>query len=165
MLTYRYRPQELGLTVWVNLADASAPKTLIPITAFNQTVSVVEAPSGFFDPALFFIYALLLAALTAGGWYAYQYYVDSTSPKGKGGKRSTVKPVVVPADQKKQEYPQVKAYEEDWIPAHHTQSGKAKKRTGKGGATSGDEVTSGGEITSGAESGPERKGKRKTKKA
>jgi hypothetical protein len=119
---------------------------------------------------LLFIYTLLLGALAAGAYYAYQLYTASTGPKSKSKSRlqgTPKKAVVVPADQSKQDYPTVKPYEEDWIPAHHI-SGKAKKRAGKGaagGGTSGEEVTSGGEITSGGESGPDRKGKRKAKKA
>ena len=169
-LTYRYRPQDLGLTVWVNLADPLSPKTLIPVTAFNQTVTIAEAPSGFLDPSLLLIYTIILGALSAGAYYAWQLYTASSGPKSRTGTRgpgSAKKVAVVPADQSKQEYPAVKPYEEDWIPAHHI-GGKAKKRVGKGvggGVTSGDEVTSGGEATSGAESGPEKKGKRKNKKA
>lgn len=166
----QYRPQDLGLTVWVNLADPLSPKTLIPVTAFNQTVTIAEAPSGLLDPSLLLIYTIILGALSAGAYYAWQLYTASSGPKSRTGTRgpgSAKKVAVVPADQSKQEYPAVKPYEEDWIPAHHI-GGKAKKRVGKGvggGVTSGDEVTSGGEATSGAESGPEKKGKRKNKKA
>ena len=169
MLTiYRHRPQELGLTVWVNLADSTSTKTLIPVTAFNQTVTIAEAPASFFDPSLLLIYTILLGALATGAYYAWQLYTAASGPKSRSGgvkARTPKKVAVVPADQSEQVYPVVKPYEEDWIPAHHI-GGKAKKRVGKGGGvTSGDEVTSGGEATSGGESGPDRKGKRRSKKA
>lgn len=81
-----------------------------------------------------------------------------------------MKKAVVVAKQDKQVYPDVKPYEEEWIPAHHLKSGgsKLKKRNVGGASSGGEELTSGGEITSGGEtSGAEGKkaGKRRTKKA
>lgn len=69
---------------------------------------------------------------------------------------------------KTENYPVVKPYEEDWIPAQHLKSRASKLKKRDGGASSGgEEVTSGGEVTSGAESATETKGgkKRKNKKA
>lgn len=68
----------------------------------------------------------------------------------------------MPADTKTQEYPNVKPYEEEWIPQHHLKNRTTKLKKGDG-ATSGEEVTSGGEATSGAESGPEGVRRRKSK--
>ncbi|KAI9639774.1 uncharacterized protein MKK02DRAFT_29757 [Dioszegia hungarica] len=148
-----HRPSEVGLTVWVNLADGTT-KEILPITAFNQTVSVVEPPLSWIDPSLLLVYSLLLAALGAGAWLAYNSFMGNQA--GKKGSKRTVKRAVVVAKQENQVYPDVKPYEEEWIPAHHLKSGgsKLKKRGGKGvpGASSGaEELTSGGEVTSGAE--------------
>lgn len=150
----------------MNLADG-ATKEIIPVTAFNQTVTIVEPPTRWFDPSVLFIYALLLAVLGAGGWLAYQALTGGQ--KGKKGSKRTVKKAVVVAKQDQQSYPNVRPYEEEWIPAHHLKSGGSKlKKRGKGvpGASSGgEELTSGGEITSGGEaSGTEgKKVKNKTK--
>ncbi|GFZ43956.1 hypothetical protein JCM24511_01676 [Saitozyma sp. JCM 24511] len=165
-----FRPQDIGLTVWVNLAEPGST-ALHSITALNQTVSVVEPASSWLDPQLLFLWLLIGSALTAGAYFAYDLFLR---PKGKkrgarGGKKDKAK-AVVPADQDKHAYPDVKPYEEEWIPEHHLKSraSKLKKReVGAGASSAGEEVTSGGEVTSGAEtSGAEGKTRRrKSKKA
>ena len=143
----------------------------MPVTALNQTVSVVEPAATWYDPQLLFLYVLLTTAFASGIYYAYNTFW-APPPKKSGSRRAKAK-AVVPADTKDQAYPNVKPYEEDWIPAEHLKARqtKLKKRSGAGAASSGGEdVTSGGEITSGGEtSGAEgRKGKKKgskTKKA
>jgi translocon-associated protein subunit alpha len=167
----RFRPQDIGLTVWVNLAEPGST-ALHSITALNQTVSVVEPSSSWLDPQLLFLWLLIGSALTAGAYFAYDLFLR---PKGKkrgprgSGKKDKAK-AVVPADQDKHAYPDVKPYEEEWIPEHHLKSraSKLKKReAGAGVSSAGEEVTSGGEVTSGAEtSGAEGKTRRrKSKKA
>lgn len=155
------------MTVWVNIAE-SGTKDLVPITALNQTVSIVEPPTSWLDPGLLFLYLILGSALLGGAYLAYQAFF--TTPKGKkGSKGSKSKKTIVPANLEKKSYPDVKPYEEEWIPEQHLKSraSKLKKKGGDVRAASGtEELTSGGEATSGAESGPEVKGKkRKGKKA
>lgn len=146
------------MTVWVNVIETGT-KDVHHITAFNQTVSIVEPQSTWFDGSLLFLYLVLLSALAGGAYWAYKEFL---APKTKKkGNKVTVKKVkaVVPAEPGKQ-YPDVKPYEEEWIPAHHLKSKASKLPKGdnegvsSGGASSGgDEITSGGEATSGAESG------------
>ena len=156
---YRYRPQELGLTVWVNLAEPGS-KDIHPVTAFNQTVNIVEPASSWFDPQAIFMYLLLTAALAGGIYYAYNSYF--APPAKKLTKPKKVKAVVV-ADQKA--YPDVRPYEEEWIPAEHLKSRQPKLKKRGGASSGGEDLTSGGEITSGGEtSGAEiRKSKSKKK--
>lgn len=152
----RFKPQELGLTVWV---DVKHGNELSRVTAFNSTVSIVEPASSWFDPAALFIYLVLGAALLGGAYLGFQsYFGDNTSGKKKrssAAKRATAAPVPVAVN------PDGKAYDEDWIPQQHT------KKSGKkslGGASSGGEgLTSGGEgVTSGGEaSGAEGKTRRR----
>lgn len=155
--------------MWVNLAETGAgTQNLLPVTAFNQTVNVVEPASSLFDPGLIFLYLLLSSALAAATYYAYNsYFAPPTKKSGKGGPRKIK--AVVPADTDKV-YPDVKPYEEDWIPKEHLKhrQTKLKKRSTGGAASSGgEELTSAGEATSGGEfSGAEvRKTKKKGKKA
>ncbi|WWC61998.1 uncharacterized protein I303_104585 [Kwoniella dejecticola CBS 10117] len=171
-----YRPQEIGLTVWVNLLDSPADPSasLHQVTALNQTVSVVEPAHKWFDPSLLFLYLILSTALLGGAYAIYQSFFN-TAPAKKGGKgafqKKSVKSVVPAED--KSVYPNVKPYEEEWIPASHLknrQSKLKKSKSGAGAASSGDElVTSGGEITSGGEAsgteGKVRSNKKKGKKA
>jgi translocon-associated protein subunit alpha len=97
-------------------------------------------------------------------------YDNSTTRKRSGSGQKKVKAVVV--NEKKTEYPNVKPYEEEWIPEQHLKSRAGKlKKDGKGdvvGAkgdlvTSGGE-TSGGEATSGGEGVKDTPRKRKGKK-
>lgn len=108
---------------------------------------------------------LLTTAFASGIYYAYNTFW-APPPKKSGSRRAKA---VVPVDAKDQVYPNVKPYEEDWIPAEHLKArqSKLKKRSGAGAASSGgEEVTSGGEITSGGEtSGAEvKKSKKKGSK-
>ena len=163
-LNSEFRPSELGLTVWVNLAEQGTTE-IAHITALNQTVSVVEQPSSWLDPSLLFLWLLLGSALFGGAYAAYNTFL---APKTKKTKRVVRKQAVV-INEKTEDYPNVKPYEEDWIPAHHLKNRGSKTKKRDGGASSGgEELLSAGDVTSGAESGPEgSKGgkKRKGKKA
>ncbi|ORX36648.1 hypothetical protein BD324DRAFT_458933 [Kockovaella imperatae] len=158
-----FRPQEMGLTVWVNLVDAST-KEVSRVTAMNQTISVVEQPASWADPQLLLLFVILGAALLGGAYAAYSSFFDAGSKKSKGTKKRTT--VVTAKESAVPGQPAAKSFEEDWIPAHHLKA-KSKPRRRDGGNTSGGEdLTSGGEVTSGAESGPEGKvRRRKAKKA
>jgi hypothetical protein len=43
----RFRPQELGLTIWANLKDAAGG--VHRVVAYNETVTVVEPVGSLFD--------------------------------------------------------------------------------------------------------------------
>ena len=146
------------MTVWVNLAE-SGSKDFVPITALNQTVSIVEKPASWFDPGLLFLYLVLGSALFGGAYAAYQAFF---APKGRKANRGTrSKKAVVPAETKKQKYPDVKPYEEEWIPEQHLKSRANKLKKKEGAVGGGEDLTSGGEVTSGGESGVEVKVTRK----
>jgi hypothetical protein len=158
-----FRPSELGLTVWVNLQEQGS-KDVQRITAMNQTVSIVESPTSLLDPSVWFLWLIVGAALLGGAYAAYQSFF----PQKKGGvKRRTTTKVVV--NDKKEDYPTVKPYEEEWIPAHHLKSrtSKLQRKTRVDGDASsgGEDLTSGGEgaVTSGAESAAEGSKARKRK--
>ncbi|TXT04963.1 hypothetical protein VHUM_03783 [Vanrija humicola] len=148
-----FKPQELGLTVWV---DVKHGNELSRVTAFNSTVSIVEPASSWFDPGAIFIYLVLGVALFGGAYLTFQsYFGDASSGKKKrsGAKRAAPAPAPVAAN------PDGKAYDEDWIPQQHTK--KAGKKSYAGAASEG--LTSGGEgATSGGEaSGAEGKTRRR----
>lgn len=165
----RFRPQELGLTVWVNLAESDS-KAIHHLTAFNSTISITEPTAGIFDFQLLSLYLILASALSGLGYMLYNMYLK---PKPK--KRVIRKALITTKDTIDKNGNEiisttVKPYEEEWIPEQHLKSrqNKVKGRSGRGGASSGGEgFTSGGEMTSGAEtSGTEGKPiKRKGKKA
>jgi len=156
-----YRPGELGLTVWVNLAEQGSAE-ISRITALNQTVSIVEQPTSWLDASLLLLWLILGSALAGGAYAVYQTFF---APKTKKGKRVQKKKAVV-VNEKTEDYPKVKPYEEDWIPAHHLKSRASKTKRDGGASSGGEELLSAGEATSGAESGTEGKARRrKGKKA
>lgn len=169
ILIIRYRPQDIGLTVWVNIAETGS-KELHQITALNQTVSVVEPQSSWFDLQLLFLYLVMASALAGGAYLLYSSFFAQPTRKSSKTKTRQVK-AVVPAEKGKA-YPDVKPYEEEWIPEQHLKHRASKlKKSGAaaGGASSGGEdvdVVSGGEATSGGEtSGVEGKSKSQKKKS
>jgi translocon-associated protein subunit alpha len=123
------------------------------ITALNQTVSVVEPNMGWLDLPLLFLYLLIgtAAALTGYAIYEAYYLGPAKGRKGKGGKK--VKAVVVAEPGKA--YPDVKPYEEEWIPEQHlrNRASKTKKSANAiaGASSGGEDLTSAGEVTSGGE--------------
>jgi translocon-associated protein subunit alpha len=157
-LNSEFRPQELGLTVWVNLAEQGSATT-DQIVAFNQTVSIVEQPTSWLDPSLLFLWLIIGTALLGGAYAAYNTFF---APQGRKGKKGVKKTKAIVVNEKTESYPTVKPYEEEWIPAQHLKSRASKTKKEAGALSSGGE-----EATSGAESGPEGKGarRRKSKKA
>jgi hypothetical protein len=124
------------------------------VTAYNQTVSIVEPAQSWFDPQALFLYLIVGAALVGGAYFAFQSYFVAPQQKKKrrgGAKRAVATTVedVAPVDAKK--------FDEDWIPTAHLNKKKLR--------SDGEGFTSGGEATSGAEaSGPEGKSRRRKAK-
>lgn len=102
---------------------------LVTVSAFNQTVSVVEPATSAFDPQMLFLY-LLLAAGSLGAAYAiYNTWVASVTPQRKRGprtprvQREVVKETVTTTSSGS-------VFDESWIPEHHLRKpATAKKGT------------------------------------
>ncbi|KAJ9627805.1 Increased recombination centers protein 22 [Taxawa tesnikishii (nom. ined.)] len=109
---------------------------------YNETVSVVEAPSSIFDPQIIFLYLVLAGAFGGTCYFIYNTWYTTLFPqkkgRGKGGERakrsSGQSKKVDPADQVSvigADGPAVtsgaKAYDESWIPAHHINRPEAKR--------------------------------------
>ncbi|ODN82070.1 hypothetical protein L202_02387 [Cryptococcus amylolentus CBS 6039] len=153
-----FRPQELGLTVSVKVSEAGS-KDVQWITALNRTVGIVEAPGSWLDFQLIFLYLIIGAALALSGWWAYDAFLAPPVSKKKSGLGPKKVRAVVPG--KDAAYPEVKPYEEEWIPEHVLKSkGSKLKQRNVEGAVSGGEVTSGGETSGGEVKGKKRKGKK-----
>ncbi|TKA67601.1 hypothetical protein B0A49_04583 [Cryomyces minteri] len=143
-LTYSFatelHPQDLRLNLAALVSDAKG--SFYAVQAFNETVSVVEAPTSFFDPQIIFLYVILAAAFGGTCYFIYNTWIASLFPQkrrgGKGGERakrsSGQSKKVDPADQVSvvgADGPAVtsgaKAYDESWIPAHHINRPEAKR--------------------------------------
>ncbi|EKD16908.1 uncharacterized protein L3040_001190 [Drepanopeziza brunnea f. sp. 'multigermtubi'] len=125
---------------------SSKAGTVYQIQAFNETVSIVEAPTNIFDPQIIFLYLILLAAFVGTLYFAYKSWIETLFPQakrgGKGGERakrsSGGSKKAVPVEEQVSvigaDGPAVttaveaqKAYDESWIPAHHINRPNAKR--------------------------------------
>ncbi|OCL12586.1 hypothetical protein AOQ84DRAFT_311961 [Glonium stellatum] len=143
-VTYNFatemHPQDLRLQLVTVLKDDK--DAFYTMQIFNETVSVVEAPTSIFDPQIIFLYAVLLAAFGGTVYFIYNTWITTLFPQkrrgGKGGERAKTSSrgtkKVDPADQAAvvgADGPAVtsgaKAYDESWIPAAHLQRPEAKR--------------------------------------
>ncbi|KAF4553821.1 Translocon-associated protein (TRAP) alpha subunit-like protein [Elsinoe fawcettii] len=133
-------PQDLTLALTAVIQDQKG--AVYTYQFFNQTVSVVEAPSSIFDPQVIFLYLILAAAFGGTCYFIYNTWITTFFPqkrgKGKGGERakksSGGSKKVDPAEQVSvvgADGPAVtsgaQGYDQSWIPAHHLQRPEAKR--------------------------------------
>lgn len=138
------QPDDLRLQLIAVIADVKG--TVYQVQAFNETVTVVEGPTSFFDPQIIFLYLILLAGFTGTLYFVYKTWIETLFPQtkrhGKGGERArrslagTKK--AVPVDEQLSvigaDGPAVttkdladKAYDEAWIPDHHINRPAARR--------------------------------------
>lgn len=112
----RFKPQDLGLTVWVDLKNG---KETTRVTAYNQTISVQEAESSSFDVAGILAWTLLLLGIVGVAWLGSLVYFgknEAKRNKRRGDqeyraeklRQATTAPVVGKG-----------VYQEEWIPEQH----------------------------------------------
>jgi len=133
-------PQDLRLQLMAVLKDSKNAVFTVPV--YNETVSIVEAPTSFFDPQIIFLYLVLFGAFSGTAYFVYNTWISTFFPqtkgRGKGGERAKRSSAgthkVDPADQVAvvgADGPAVtsgaKAYDESWIPASHLQRPEAKR--------------------------------------
>jgi hypothetical protein len=143
-ITYSFstemHPQNVRLQLVAILKDNK--DAFYTLAAYNETVSIVEAPTSIFDPQIIFLYLVLLGVFAGTLYFVYNTWITTFFPQkkrgGKGGERakrsSGGSKKVDPADQVAvvgADGPAVtsgsKAYDESWIPAQHLQRPEAKR--------------------------------------
>ncbi|KAF2806281.1 uncharacterized protein BDZ99DRAFT_510695 [Mytilinidion resinicola] len=142
-LTYAFatelHPQDLRLQLVAVLQDQK--EAFYTLSVYNETVSVVEAPTSFFDPQIIFLYLVLTAAFGGTLYFIYTTWITTLFPQkrrgGKGGERakrsSGGSKKVDPTDQASVVGADGSAvtsgakYDESWIPAAHLQRPEAKR--------------------------------------
>lgn len=134
-------PQDLRLEIAAIMSGSSSSGGKdFAVQAFNETISIVEPDTSFFDPKIIFLYLFMLAS--AGGvlylfytiWIA-PYFPQKRARSGeKAKKTATGSKKVEPreaAEVMGSDGPAVatgaKSYNEEWIPAHHIQRPEAKR--------------------------------------
>ncbi|KAL1628080.1 Increased recombination centers protein 22 [Neofusicoccum ribis] len=135
-LTYSFQtemhPQDLKLNLVAVVRDSK--DAFYTLQAYNETVSIVEAPTSIFDPQILFLYVVLASVFAGTIYFIYNTWITTLFPqqkgRGKGGERAKKSSqgtrTVNPADQVAvvgADGPAVtsgsKAYDESWIPASH----------------------------------------------
>ncbi|KAF2272654.1 uncharacterized protein EI97DRAFT_436740 [Westerdykella ornata] len=143
-ITYTFstemHPQDVRLQLVAVLQDKK--QDFYTVSIYNETVSVVEAPTSIFDPQIIFLYLVLAGVFAGTVYFIYNTWITTLFPqtkgRGKGGERakrsSGGSKKVDPADQVSvvgADGPAVtsgaKAYDESWIPASHLQRPEAKR--------------------------------------
>ncbi|KAK7516497.1 hypothetical protein IWZ03DRAFT_415022 [Phyllosticta citriasiana] len=143
-LTYSFQtemhPQDLRLTLIAVIRDTN--ESFYTFQAYNETVSIVEAPTSIFDPQILFLYFVLASLFAGTCYFIYNTWITTLFPQkkrgGKGGQRAKTSSQgtksVDPSDQiavTGADGPAVtsgaKAYDESWIPAQHLQRPEARR--------------------------------------
>ncbi|KIW03691.1 hypothetical protein, variant 2 [Verruconis gallopava] len=145
-LTYNFatelHPQDLRLYL---AALVTKGEMGFQVSAYNGTVSVVEAPLSFFDPQMIFLYVFLSACFAGTCYFIYNTWIATLFPQkkrgGKGGERAKgPSKAGKPVDSSDQaaDGPATasgaKVLDESWIPPQHLKKPEAK-RTGSGRAS------------------------------
>lgn len=134
---------EVNLRVWIDYLDAK--NSLHSVLAFDDTVTVEEPPSSWFDLQLLSLYLILGSLFSFVGYQLYKSYFGSSLKKHKRSSvpvAGTAKARSTPATPIKSLADGDKAYEDDWIPEHHLRQRKSGAKGGNTSATSGDESDS-----------------------
>ncbi|RPA93520.1 hypothetical protein L873DRAFT_51198 [Choiromyces venosus 120613-1] len=106
---------------------------IVTVTAYNQAVAVVEAPTSLLDPQLLFLYLILTVIVAYSGYFVYNTWLASVIPITKRTKSDAPK-LVRPTSP----LAQSGKYDESWIPEHHikkptTSRAKSGVKNRKGG--------------------------------
>lgn len=130
------QPQDVLLQVVAVITDAKGG--IYQLQAYNQTASVVEPPTSFFDPQIIFLYIFLTAAFAGTLYFVYKTWIEALFPQAKrprtvkkgkktatidagdalSGSESTGITTAVPGG---------KDYDEAWIPDHHINRPAARR--------------------------------------
>ncbi|EEH44821.1 uncharacterized protein PADG_01110 [Paracoccidioides brasiliensis Pb18] len=127
-------PQELRLNLAAIISNSEGRS--FTVEAYNGTVSIVEPETSIFDPKVLFLYIFLLASFVGVAYFFYNIWIAPYLPqKRKGGDK-----VKKSSGQPKTETEQAsvtgaerssatsgKAYDTEWIPAHHIHRPEPRK--------------------------------------
>ncbi|CAM1508474.1 Fc.00g053220.m01.CDS01 [Cosmosporella sp. VM-42] len=126
------QPQDVLLRLVAVVTDSAG--NIYQVEAFNQTASIVEPPTSFFDPQIIFLYLFLTGAFAGTLYFVYKTWIEALFPQAKRP-RSTKKgkkTVEVDAPLSGSESTAVatgasKDYDESWIPEHNINRPIAKR--------------------------------------
>lgn len=131
------QPQDVRLQL-TGVIMTSA-NNIYQVEVYNDVVSIVEAPTSFFDPQIIFLYLVLSAVFGGALYFLYKTYIEAFLPQANKRTRASMKGKgKVGIDQKDDaSAPEVvasgadKGYDESWIPAGHITRPTAKRSKSK----------------------------------
>ncbi|KAI1767486.1 hypothetical protein GGR53DRAFT_112577 [Hypoxylon sp. FL1150] len=126
------QPQDVRLQLVAVVSNAA--NQVFQVGVYDQTVSVVEAPTSFFDPQIIFLYLFLSAAFAGTCYFVYKTYIEALFPQTKrsGGKGSKKTRVTLPEKEplsggEGSGTGTDKGYDESWIPSDHINRPAARR--------------------------------------
>ncbi|KAI1395398.1 hypothetical protein F4819DRAFT_478548 [Hypoxylon fuscum] len=128
------QPQDVRLQLVGVVSNAA--NQIYQVGVYDQTVSIVEAPTSILDPQIIFLYLFLSAAFAGTCYFVYKTYIEALFPATKrGGSGGAVKKARVPASAEKEPLSggessatgTDKAYDESWIPSDHLNRPTARR--------------------------------------
>ncbi|OCK75640.1 hypothetical protein K432DRAFT_446565 [Lepidopterella palustris CBS 459.81] len=133
-------PQDLRLQLVAVLKDDK--DAFYTIQVYNETISVVEAPTSILDPQIIFLYLILSAAFGGTVYFIYTTWITTLFPQKRRGGKGSERAKKVSGGAKKADPANqasvagadgpastsgAKAYDESWIPVQHLQRPEAKR--------------------------------------
>ncbi|KAM3443428.1 hypothetical protein NHJ13734_001838 [Beauveria thailandica] len=119
------QPQDVRVQLLAVVTDAKG--AIFPVTVYNGTASIVEAPTSFLDPQIIFLYLVLSAAFAGALYFVYKTWIEALFPPAKKAPRTPKRARKTDADAALSGSESVatatatgsKTYDESWIPDHH----------------------------------------------
>ncbi|KAI1422149.1 hypothetical protein F5Y12DRAFT_646682 [Xylaria sp. FL1777] len=122
-------PQDVRLHLIGVILGAS--NQIFSVGVYDEVVSIVEAPTSFFDPQIIFLYLFLTGAFAGTCYFVYKTYIEALFPQTKKPRYSKK------AKSTSEKEPlsggegtasgNDKAYDESWIPADHLNRPTARR--------------------------------------
>ncbi|KAI2784946.1 hypothetical protein F4815DRAFT_143816 [Daldinia loculata] len=128
-------PQDVRLQIVAVVSNSA--NQIFQVGVYDQTVSIVEAPTSIFDPQIIFLYVVLTAAFAGTSYFVYKTYIEALFPQAKrtpstkpSKKGRTPAPVVEKEPLSGGEGSATgtdKGYDESWIPSDHLNRPAARR--------------------------------------
>ncbi|XDG01811.1 hypothetical protein ABKA04_001426 [Annulohypoxylon sp. FPYF3050] len=122
------QPQDLRLQLVAVVTNSA--NQIFQLGVYDQTVSVVEAPTSIFDPQIIFLYLFLSAGFAGTCYFVYKTWIEAFFPQAKRPAKKTRAPVAEKEPLSGGEGSATgtdKGYDESWIPSDHLNRPSARR--------------------------------------
>ncbi|RWA07747.1 hypothetical protein EKO27_g7358 [Xylaria grammica] len=123
------QPQDVRLHLIGVIMGAS--NQIFSVGVYDEVVSIVEAPTSFFDPQIIFLYLFLSGAFAATSYFVYKTYIEAFFPQTKKSRpakkaKATLEKEPLSGGEGTASGND-KGYDESWIPADHLNRPSARR--------------------------------------